>query len=511
MPDSRERVAATIRHKQGDDDTDTQSVHATGGRRATCPIATAKLMVFSVRPLQSLLAAWLCCGAGGALALTFTKALELARLNDPAYLSAQANYQAAQERSTIAISALRPQISFAGNAAQNDRRYVTKSTILTPETVRNQQFSNSSAQINLTQALWRRAERIGVTQAGLAAQQVENQVVVAEHDLFVRFLQAWFDLMSARDNIAFTATQSGAAAKLREQTTRAAELGLASEPEVEDALARFERALAERAAAAADQQDKLSSLEQIIGAAPTFDPPALAKGQAASNAPDQPLERWLELAEQDNPTIIAATFGSRAAIEEVRRQMAGHQPTLDLTASYGRTGQGVGTTPLERGYSNTQASIGLQLNIPMYSGGAQSAKVREAIALQEKAAQDLEAVRRTVRSACKQAWFGIQSAMAREKSAAQALKSALAGIRLATTGKQRELKTDLDVLQATQQMVLAQRDLQTAGYLVMLNKIKLRAAAGQLTAADVVALDAAFVPSAPGPESVAQRSPGSGP
>lgn len=468
-------------------------------------------MALPVRPLRSLIAALCCCCAGGALALTFTQALELARQNDPAYLSAQANYQAAQERSTIAFSALRPQISFAGNAAQNNRRYVTRSTLLTPETVRNQQFSSNSAQINVTQALWRRAERIGATQADLAAQQVENQVIVAEHDLFVRFLQAWFDLMSARDNIAFTARQSAAASKLREQTTRAAELGLASEPEVEDALARFERALAEQAAAVADQQDKFSSLEQIIGAAPKFDPPALAKGQAASASPDQPLDRWLELAEQDNPTIIAATFGSRAASEEVRKQMAGHQPTLDLTASYGRTEQGVGTTPLERGYSNTQASIGLQLNVPIYSGGGQSAKVREAIALKEKAAQNLEAVRRGVRTACKQAWFGIQSAMAREKSALQALKSALAGIRLAATGKRRELKTDLDVLQATQQMYLAQRDLLTAGYLVMLNKIKLRAAAGQLTAADVVALDAAFVPSAPDPESVARGSPGNGP
>jgi outer membrane protein len=215
--------------------------------------------------------------------------------------------------------------------------------------------------------------------------------------------------------------------------------------------------------------------------------------------------------ERDNPALIAATFASRAATEEVRKQSAGHQPTLDLTASYGRTEQSVGTTPSDRGYANTQASLGLQLTIPIYSGGSQSAKVREAIALQDKAAQDLETVRRGVRSTSRQAWFGIQSGLARQKAAAQAVRSARAAIRLATLAKQRELKTELDVLQATQQLHLAQRDLQGAAYLVLLNKFKLRAAAGQLTWAEVDALDAAFVPSVRGLEARAAQAAGNGP
>lgn len=445
-----------------------------------------------------------CCCATNAFALTFTEAMELARKNDPVFLSAQANKQAAKERSNIAFASLLPQINFSGNTARNDRKYVTRTD---PETIGIQQFGSRSAQFNLTQGLWRAADRIASTQADLAAQQGETQVMAAEQDLFVRFLQAWLDLMSARDNIEFTVKQSAAASKLVDQTTRAAQLGLVSEPEIEDALARFERAGAEQIAAEADQEDKISSLEQIIGATARFEPPSLSRARLPSGFPDMPLSQWLELAENANPGIIAATYAARAANEEIRKQQAGHQPTLDLTASYGRTSQGVGTTPRDNGYANTQATIGLQLNIPIYSGGGQSAKVREAIALREKAAQDLETARRNVRSAGRQAWFGIQSGIAREKAAAQAVKSASAAIRLATSGRQRELKTDLDVMQATQQLYMARRDMRGASYAVMLSRIKLKAASGQLTAQDVLALSDAFGPSSGAPVPAAERSP----
>ena len=461
--------------------------------------------------IRCLVATLACCGGGEALALTFTQALELARKNDPIYLGAQASFQAAQARSVVAASLLRPQISFVASTARNDRRYVTNSTLFTPQSVQNQQFASNSAQINLTQGLWRQAERIGSSQAQMSERQVESQVLAAEQDVFVRFLQAWLDVMAARDTIHFTTRQSAATRQLRDKAARAAQLGLASEPELEDASARHERALAEHSVAEADAQEKVSAMEQIIGAAPKFDPPSLRNPVDRGDLPERPLDGWLELAEKDNASVVAATFAVRAAGEEVRKQQAGHQPTLDMNASYGRTAQGVGTTPLERGYSNTQASIGLQLNVPIYSGGGHSAKVLEAIAAQARAAQDLEAVRRNVRAACKQAWFGIQSGMARARAASQAVRSASAGIRLATAGRQRELKTDLDVLEATQQLFLAQRDLQAANYLVMLNHIKLRATAGQLTGADLAALDATFVPTVDGPGPIAQATPGYGP
>ena len=318
-------------------------------------------------------------------------------------------------------------------------------------------------------------------------------MLAAEQDLFVRFLQGWFGIMSARDNIHFTAKQSAAALKLRSQATRAAEIGLASESELEDALARHEKTLAEEAAAAADEEAKISALEQIIGSIQYFTSPLLAEQPPMDDFLDNPLSHWLELAETSNPAITAATYGVHAANEEISKQRAGHEPTLDITGSYGYTSQGAGITPKQQGYTNTQGTIGLQLNIPIFSGGGQSAKVREAISLRGKATQELESARRGVRSACKQAWFGIQSGIARHKAATYAVKSATTNLQAATSGQARELKTELDVLQATQQVYGALRDLQNARYDIMLNKIKLKAAAGQLTTDDVIVLNAAFL------------------
>lgn len=451
-----------------------------------------------------LLVAALCwCGVNSAWALNFTEALDLARKNDPSYLSVQASYQAAQERSNIAFSALLPQLSISGNAAQNERKYVTQST---PETTDIQKFNSNSAQINLTQPLWRHADRIASTQAEFAARQGESQVIAAEHDLFVRFLQAWFDVMAARDNMRFTAKQSAAARRLRDQTTRATELGLASEPELEEARARYEKALADQAAAEAEEQAKIASLEQIIGPADEFTFPSLADDRLVGGMPDAPLGHWLDSAESSNPAVVAATYGVQAASEEIRKQRAGHEPTLDITGSYGRTAQGAGTTPTLQPYTNTQGTIGLQLSIPIFSGGGQSAKVREAVALREKSVQELENTRRGVRAACKQAFFGIQAGIARHTAALQSVKSARAALQVATSGQERELKTDLDVLQAAQQLYNAQRDLQNARYEILLNRIKLKAAAGQLNVKDVVALDTLFVQSARDPESLANPS-----
>lgn len=461
--------------------------------------------MFRVPLFHSLYVAALCgCYTTASLAMSFTEALELALKRDPTFLSARASYQASQERASIAVSTLLPQLSISGNTALNDRKYVTQGIL---ETTDIQKFTSDSAQINLTQGLWRHAERIASTQADLAALQGENQVVAAKHDLLVRFLQAWFDVMSARNDIKYAAEQSAAASKLWVQTSRAFGLELASEAELEDALARYENAKAEQAAAEADMEVKIAAFEQIIGPVEVFTPPSLSENLPAIIFTDEPLSHWLELTESANPAVIAATYGVRAASEEIRKQRAGHEPTIDITGSYGRMAQGVGTTPTQQAYTNTQGTIGLQLNIPIYSGGGQSAKVREAIALREKASQDLENARRSVRSAAKQAWFGIQSGVARYKAATQAVKSASANLRVATSGKKRDLKTELDVLRANQQLYGALRDLHNAQYEIVLNKIKLKAAAGRLAVGDVIALDTAFIQPAPGSESLTDLSP----
>lgn len=428
---------------------------------------------------------------GNATALSFEKALHLAKQNDPTFLIAQVNLKAAEERSRISLASLLPQLNISANTAINDREYVTEGPV---DTLDKQKFKSNNAQVNLTQALWRHAEYLAYRQSDISVLQGEAQLLAAEYDLYIRFLQAWFDVMAARDHFEFTLKQGDFANKMLLQMRRAHSLELAAKPELEEVLARQENALAELKTAEGDLEIKIASFEQIVGPLNLFSAPYLVKDPLFFEPPTTSLNICLDMADTSNPAVIAAALGLRAANEEIKKQRAGHEPTLDMTGSYGRTYQGAGTTPSQLGYTNTQATLGLQLNIPVYSGGGQSAKVREAMALMEKTAHELENTRRTVRQGCKQAWYGLQSGIAQYKAASQAVKSASANLQVATAGELRELKSNLDVLRAKQQFQGAFRDMNKAQYAIIFNTIKLKATMGQLAADDITALNAALAP-----------------
>lgn len=442
------------------------------------------------RFFQCVLAATIGLAVVPVRALSLADAVVLARQTDPIYLSARANLSASRERSDQAVANLLPQVSVTANTNANRRSYDTRDS---PLPVAKDKYNSKSAQLSVTQPLWRSANRIAVTQADAAVAQADFQVVAAEQDLLVRLVQAWFDVMWARDTTMFTEKQVAATKFQWEQTRHGAGLGLATITAVEEARMRHDQAAAEQAVADADQDIKLAALEQIIGPMSGLSPPLLSDGFNEADSRSGTLEDWLGRAEAASPAVLAASRALDAATEEIRKQRAGHEPTLDMVATYGRNGQGAGSFPGQNGYDINQRAIGLQLNIPLYSGGGQSAKVREAVALREKAAQDLESARRSARLAGKQAWFGWQAGNARKVAAMQALKYSAVALKAATTGRLNDVKTELDVLEARQHMYSSLRDVQKARYEIIVNHLKLKAVAGQLVDADLVALDEWFV------------------
>jgi len=125
-------------------------------------------------------------------------------------------------------------------------------------------------------------------------------------------------------------------------------------------------------------------------------------------------------------------------------------------------------------------------------GGGQSAKVREALALKDKAMQELIAARRQARMSVKEAWYTWRASAVRETSSHQAVISAELNRKGAESARERGIKSDIDVLQAAQQLSIAQRDWHKARYDSILNNLKLQAACGQLDAESVIALGRVF-------------------
>jgi outer membrane protein len=448
-------------------------------------MSISKSVVLSAAVLGALSSAL----SSGAAAQTFREAVERARATEPGYLAAQAGAAAAQQRSKIAFGGLLPQISATAGTNSNRRDYDQRSL---PPTTSIDNFNGNSAQINLTQPLYRPSNLIALRQAEAALVQSGFQVLAAEQELLARLVVAWFDAMSARDAMLYATRQVAATRQQADILKRGATLGTASAPALEEALARHEQARAERVAAEMDFHVKAASLEQIIGPAPAFVPPFLSHRASFEVVGNTSLEQWLEYSAA-SPQIQAAEQAVVAAEEEIRKQRAGHQPTVDLVTTYGRNAQQVGNFPGQAGYDILQGVIGLQLTVPLYSGGAQVARVDEAIAAREKVRYDLIATQRATRLAVKQAWYGWQAALTRRSAALQSASAALSALRAALVGIGAGVKTDLDRLQAQQQVENARRDFNKARYESTLYLVRLKAVAGLLTPEDVTRLDALFL------------------
>lgn len=444
------------------------------GLGATGPRASLRVVAACSRVVAAS-CAWLALGAS---AQTLTQAWDRAAAGEPALQAARANHRAASERTAQARAVLFPQLDFSYNKQKNQRDSVL---LPDPNPEITERYPTRSAQLNLTQPLYRPQHWATLAQAQQAEEQAALQALAAEQELQTRFVQSWFELMGARDNVLHADEQVEAARQQMEVMQRGLALGTHNEVQSSDAAARHEQALAERTAALADLDAKVALLEQLTGPLPGFLPPTLSAAAATSLAqPVEPLPEWVGRAEAENPAVRAAERAVDAARREVHRQLALHQPTLDLVARASQNLQGSGTSPGQSGYRSREHYIGIQANLPIFSGGGTNAKVREAEAMLDKANHDLVAARRNAVAQAHQGWAAARSAQGRMQAAEHAVRAAEIAVRAAGRGQSTGLRTLLDELQARQQLAAALRDQLKARYDRAIALARLRGAAGNL-------------------------------
>lgn len=419
-------------------------------------------------------------------ALTLAEAIEQALHNDPTYLSAQANVAANRARSSQALGRLLPQITASANTNDNRRDYALLNNRGNTTT---EHYNSHGVQVNLTQSLLHAEKYFALNQADLLVDQADYQLAAAKQDLLIRLVQAWLDIRQAHDAVSASDSKLAAGQKALDLARRALEKGVMSLTELEDAKARCDQAQSELVTAQTEYDFKLAVLEQIIGKeVRATDIPAgtaLSDRYASLDPEQRAVGHWIAQAENGSPTILAARRALDAANEEVSKQRAGHLPTLDMVASYNNATQGSGLTGGQAGFRNTVNSVGVQLNVPLFSGGEQNAKVGEALAMRDKARYELEAARRSTHLKIRQAWLAWKSSHARQQYGRQAVKSANLALKSAESQRAHGLKADLDVLQARQQRDEVMRDLNKANSDLLLNYLRLGAETGQLSENDL--------------------------
>ena len=187
--------------------------------------------------------------------------------------------------------------------------------------------------------------------------------------------------------------------------------------------------------------------------------------------------------ERGNYQIAMARAGYELADQEVDRNRGGHLPTVDLVANYNKNIHAGGGT---FGATDTRATaVGVQLNMPLFQGGAIQSKWREAEANREKARQDMENARRNVELQTRQAYLGVVSGISQVQALQQALKSSESLLDASKLGQQVGVRTNLDVLNAQQQLFSTRRDLYQAQYNYLVSQLSLKAAVGALSEDDI--------------------------
>ncbi|MBS4097873.1 MAG: TolC family outer membrane protein [Sulfuricella sp.] len=389
---------------------------------------------------------------------------------DATFASARAAYQAGLEKLPQGKSQLLPNVTLGATATGND---------VDSPTVRRQ-FSSQGYSLNLTQPVYRKQNLLQYDQAKGQVNIAEAQFAVARQDLMIRVAQAYFDVLLGQDNLALTGAQKAAIAEQLEQAKRNFEVGTSTITDTHEAQARFDLASAQEIVARNDLEIKKRALLQIIGRIPESLASLGAKLPLAYPEPND-MTKWVDAAEQQNLQLLIQREALQISNLEVERNRAGHLPTLDLVASYSSSNN---PSYLFSG-TTTSGSIGVQFNLPLYQGGLVDSKIREALANQDKARQDLEVARRQVMLQSNQAFLGVTNGIAQVKALEQALVSSQSSLESTRIGQEVGVRTSVDVLNAQQQLYSAKRDLSQARYNTILSQLKLKLATGVLSEQDL--------------------------
>jgi outer membrane protein len=418
--------------------------------------------------------------AGQAFATDLLTIYREALIQDSTFAGAKAQYIGTQERLPQARALLLPNINFGAGTHYNDVNADYPNNPAFPSG--RFDFYDYNYGVNLTQPLYRRQNDAIYEQAKVQVRQAQNQLSAANQDLITRVAQSYFDVLLARVNLSTIRSQKSAVAEQLEQAKRNFIVGTATITDSREAQARYDLVVAQELVGENDLEVKTRALELIVGK-PVGNLAGL--GAPVTLNPPEPADMgtWVEQAYQSSLQIALARQNVEIAAQEIRKADAGHYPTLDAVGSL--TDNYASNSVIGIRSDLRALVIGLQLNIPLYQGGGISSRVREAVAGQERARQDLENARRTVAQQTREAFLGVTSGLGQIKALRQAVGSTTLQLESTKLGQEVGVRTAVDVLNAEQQLAAAQRDLAQAVYNTILSQLKLKAAVGKLAEADL--------------------------
>ncbi len=424
--------------------------------------------------------------AGGAVQAQNLNALyEAARAYDATYLSARSLAESAEFKAAQAESLRLPSANLSGSVTGNQFN-----------TVSNTGAGSGVAQLAVQgrHALFNRSNAAAYEQAQRALAVSKADLDTAEQDLIVRVAQAYFDVLAAQDALSAAQAFKKAVAEQLASAKRNFEVGTATITDTRESQARYDLATARELVADNDLRTKRTVLDQLVGRN-AVDPKGLALPVALPPVQPADMEAWVSVADAQHPAIRKARLGQDVAKLETDKARAAALPTVDIVGTLASTKSDGSATIVNsnRGTANS-LSLGLQLSMPLYTGGFVQNRIKETVVLEEKARQDLEAARRGVGLGTRSAFLGVQSGLGQVKALEAAEASTKLALEATELGYKVGVRVNVDVLNAQSQLYDTRRDLSKARYDVIVNSLKLRQASGQLAPQDMRAVDTLLAP-----------------
>ncbi|MFZ6768124.1 TolC family outer membrane protein [Undibacterium sp. Di26W] len=404
--------------------------------------------------------------------------------NDAQYASARASLTAGQEKPIQGRAGLLPGVALRGS----DTKSSTDAEVDAFPGSRTVKGTSNAWTLALSQPLFNWTNWQQYEQSKLLLLVTEAQFAQSRQDLIVRVAQAYFDVLAALDTLETLRAQKSAISEQLASAKRNFEVGTSTITDTHEAQARYDLVTAQEYAGQSDLEIKRAALQQII--AKEAGELAPLRPGVKLNAP-QPavIDDWVGSAEKQNYSVVASQVAVEIAKRDIEKSRAGHYPTVDLVATTGRQTTGGATNPPSSGVIKP-TTIGIQWNIPLFSGFAVNSRVKESIALEDKARSDYENARRTAAQGARQAFVGVTSGLAQVKAYEAAEISSQSALDSNKLGYQVGVRINIDVLNAQQQLYTTRQTLAKARYDTVLNGLRLKSAAGTLKEEDLAEVNA---------------------
>ena len=426
---------------------------------------------------------------------------EQALINDPRIKEAFANKEAIIEAKPQARSFILPQLSGSASFSDNDsdgqstfqQKIINpingEEVVITNNTDFLQESETLQWDVTLRQAIFDYGSWMNLRKANKTVAQAEIDYLAAEQDLIIRVANAYFNVLAAEDTLEAEQAARQAIEKQLDQAQKRFDVGLIAITDVQEAQAAYDQSIANEITSKRNLATAKESLRAITDSYP---------GQL--NKPDNNLplimpnpqseSDWVKTSLEQNLSYLSAQVGVEIAKSEIKVQRSGHLPTIGIQASKRdidtdsfRSDSGSEFTPADN--ENINEGVGVQLNLPLYSGGQVTSRVRQAVARHRASKEKLERVARETTRIARDSYLGVISGIATVKALQQSVKSSATALQATEAGYEVGTRTTVDVLDARRRLYSSQKNLAISKYDYLKNILQLKQAAGTLTQSDL--------------------------